>query len=64
MMATTSVSEPGDLPVNLSENGDARPHAAMWNVVVIIGLLLVGILLGATLTRLWISHFAPTGSWQ
>jgi hypothetical protein len=36
----------------------------MWNVVLIIGLLLVGILLGATLTRLWISHFAPTGPWQ
>jgi DNA-binding winged helix-turn-helix (wHTH) protein len=54
-----SVSEPGDLPSKPS-----RPHRAMWNVVVIIGLLLVGILLGATLTRLWISHFAPTGFWQ
>jgi DNA-binding winged helix-turn-helix (wHTH) protein len=63
-MVTTLVSEPGDLPVNLSENGDARPRAAMWNVVVIIGLLFLGILLGATLTRLWISHFAPTGPWQ
>jgi DNA-binding winged helix-turn-helix (wHTH) protein len=59
-----SVSESGGLPTKLSDNSDARPHAAMWNVVVIIGLLLVGILLGATLTRLWISHFAPTGPWQ
>jgi DNA-binding winged helix-turn-helix (wHTH) protein len=63
-MASASVSEPGDLPVRLSENGDARPRVTMWNVVAIIGLLLVGILLGAALTRLWISHFAPTGPWQ
>jgi DNA-binding winged helix-turn-helix (wHTH) protein len=60
---TVSVSEPGDLPTKLSDNPDARPHAASWNVVAIIGLLLVGILLGATLARLWISHFAPTGPW-
>jgi len=59
-----SLSEPGDLPTKLSDSRDARPRAAIWNVVVIIGLLLVGILLGATLTRLWISHFAPTGPWQ
>ena len=63
-MATTSVSEPGDLPVNLSENGDASPHVTMRNIVAIFGLLLVGVLLGATLTRLWISNFAPTGPWQ
>jgi len=61
---TVSVSGPGDLPTKLSDHGDARPRVTMWNVVVIIGLLLAGILLGATLTRLWISHFAPTGPWQ
>jgi DNA-binding winged helix-turn-helix (wHTH) protein len=63
-MASASVSEPGDLPVKLSENGAGRSHASIWNVVAIIGLLLVGILLGATLTRLWISHFAPAGPWR
>jgi DNA-binding winged helix-turn-helix (wHTH) protein len=63
-IVTVSISEEGKLPGKLSENSDARPHAAMWNVAAIIGLLLVGILLGATLTRLWISHFAPTGPWQ
>jgi DNA-binding winged helix-turn-helix (wHTH) protein len=63
-IVTASVSEPGDLPAGLSGNSVARPHAALWNVAVIIGLLLVGILLGATLTRLWISHFAPIGPWQ
>src|SRR6202051_840350 len=62
-MATTAVSEPGDLPVNLSENGDARPHVTMWNIVAIFGLLLVGVLLGANLTRLWISNFVMTGPW-
>jgi DNA-binding winged helix-turn-helix (wHTH) protein len=61
---TVLVSEPSDLPTKVSDSRDARPRVAMWNVVVIIGLLLVGILLGATLTRLWISHFAPTGHWQ
>jgi len=60
-IVTVSIPEEGKLPGKLSENSDARPHAAMWNVAAIIGLLLVGILLGATLTRLWISHFAPTG---
>jgi DNA-binding winged helix-turn-helix (wHTH) protein len=62
-MVSPSVSERGDLPEKLSQNSDARPNAAMWNVAAIIGLLLVGILLGAGLTRLWISHFAPTGPW-
>jgi DNA-binding winged helix-turn-helix (wHTH) protein len=62
--ASVSISEPRDLPVKRFENGDAKPHTSIWNVVAIIGLLLVGILLGATLTRLWISHFAPTGPWQ
>jgi eukaryotic-like serine/threonine-protein kinase len=62
-MVTASVSERGDLQEKRSHKGDARPNAAMWNVAAIIGLLLVGILLGAGLTRLWISHFAPTGPW-
>jgi len=56
---TVSIAEPGDLPTKMSD----KSHASIWNVVVIIGLLLVGILLGATLTRLWISHFAPTSPW-
>jgi DNA-binding winged helix-turn-helix (wHTH) protein len=59
-----SVSERGELLAKLSENNDAKPNAAMWNVAAIIGLLLAGILLGAGLTRLWITHFAPMGPWQ
>jgi F0F1-type ATP synthase assembly protein I len=58
------VSEPGEVPAKLSENSEARAKTAIWNVAVIIGLLLAGILLGAGLTRLWISHFAPTGPWH
>jgi DNA-binding winged helix-turn-helix (wHTH) protein len=61
---SASISEPGDFPVEFSENSAGRPHASIWRVVAIVGLLLVGILLGATLTRLWISHFAPAGHWQ
>jgi DNA-binding winged helix-turn-helix (wHTH) protein len=60
-IVAVSISELGKLPAKLSENSDARPRAALWNVAAIIGLLLAGILLGAGLTRLWISHFAPTG---
>src|SRR4029077_9248545 len=54
-----SISKPGELPGKRSADSEARPNAAMWNVAAIIGLLLAGILLGAGLTRLWISHFAP-----
>jgi DNA-binding winged helix-turn-helix (wHTH) protein len=63
-IVTASMSAPGELAAKHSESGDARPNAAMWNVAVIIGLLLMGILLGAGLTRLWISHFAPAGAWH
>lgn len=61
---TASVSEQGQLAAKLSENSLSRSRAAMWNVTVIIGLLLVGILLGAGLTRFWISHVAPIGPWH
>jgi DNA-binding winged helix-turn-helix (wHTH) protein len=61
-IVTASTPEPGT--VEHSESSGARPNAAMWNVAAIIGLLLMGILLGAGLTRLWILHFAPSGSWH
>jgi DNA-binding winged helix-turn-helix (wHTH) protein len=61
---TASISKPGELPGKHSADSQARRNAAMWNVAAIIGLLLAGILLGAGLTRLWISHFAPAAHWQ
>ena len=64
MIMTGSVSERGELSAKLSGNSDARPHATVWNVAVIIGLLLAGILLGAGLTRWWISQFASTSPWH
>jgi DNA-binding winged helix-turn-helix (wHTH) protein len=63
-IVTNSVSERSELSANFSENSDARPNATLWNVAAIIGLLLAGILLGAGLTRLWLSHFAPARPWQ
>jgi DNA-binding winged helix-turn-helix (wHTH) protein len=63
-IVTGSVSEQRELLAKFSDNDNARPNAAMWNVAAIIGLLVAGILLGAGLTRLWISHFAPAGPWH
>ena len=63
-LVTASISEPGELPAKHSESSDGRLKAAMWNIAAIIGLLLAGILVGAGLTRLWISHFTPTSPWQ
>ena len=61
---TASNSERDESQAKLSESTDTRARAAMWNVAAIIGLLLTGILLGAGLTRLWISHFAPSSPWH
>jgi DNA-binding winged helix-turn-helix (wHTH) protein len=61
---TASNSERDASQTTLAESTDTRARATMWNVAAIIGLLLAGILLGAGLTRLWISHFAPSSSWH
>jgi DNA-binding winged helix-turn-helix (wHTH) protein len=63
-LVTASISEPGELLAKHTETSDAKLKAAIWNVAAIIGLLLAGILVGAGLTRLWISHFTPTSPWQ
>jgi DNA-binding winged helix-turn-helix (wHTH) protein len=41
---------------NKSVNG---PRSDIWITLGVIGLILAGMLLGAGITRLWISHFAP-----
>jgi len=39
--------------------GIIAPHSSKWLTVVIIGLILAGVLLGAGAATYWISHFAP-----
>jgi DNA-binding winged helix-turn-helix (wHTH) protein len=65
-------SEFADVPVivaaapasNGSEKAEANkvlggPRSDIWITLGVIGLILAGMLLGAGITRLWISHFAP-----
>jgi len=55
------IMDPGE-----SSELDAPSEAAktaksdLWIILGVIGLILAGMLLGAGLTRLWISHFAPS----
>jgi DNA-binding winged helix-turn-helix (wHTH) protein len=63
-IVTTSNSERVESEAKLSEYRTIRVKAAVWKVAAIIGLLLAGVLMGAGLTRLWISHFAPSGPWH
>ncbi len=37
----------------------AAPRSELWITFGVIGLILVGMLLGAVVTRLWLSHFSP-----
>jgi len=48
-----------------SKSGSARQNSDMWITVGVIALILVGMLLGAVITRLWIAHFplGPGGHW-
>jgi DNA-binding winged helix-turn-helix (wHTH) protein len=35
----------------------------VWVIAGIVGLILAGIVIGASLTRMWISHFGPVNPW-
>ena len=48
-----SAGSPADSP---------KPKSDIWITLGVIGLILAGMLLGAGITRLWISHFAPAPS--
>ena len=66
---TDSPAVPAAPAAALSENGDSSARSAspstgvsgsdFWIALGVIGLILAGMLLGAGITRLWISHFAP-----
>ena len=50
--------------VQKQESLERKPESKsdLWITLGIIGLILAGMLLGAGITRLWISHFAPAPS--
>ena len=52
-------------PVNAKPEGGSSPKTDIWVTLGIIGLILGGMLLGAGITKLWISHFVstPGGFW-
>lgn len=46
-----------------SRPSGAKSTSDIWIIVGVIGLILAGMLLGAGLTRVWISHVAPVTPW-
>jgi DNA-binding winged helix-turn-helix (wHTH) protein len=46
-------------PVSRTSGGLVISKSDIWVIVGVIGLILAGMLLGAGITRLWISHAAP-----
>jgi DNA-binding winged helix-turn-helix (wHTH) protein len=54
-------------PVNTSANMQGEPGRILtkgnvWMVLGMIALILLGMFMGAAIARLWITHFAATGS--
>jgi DNA-binding winged helix-turn-helix (wHTH) protein len=42
-----------------ASEGNARKKSDIWITAGVVALIIAGMLLGAAITRLWISHFAP-----
>jgi DNA-binding winged helix-turn-helix (wHTH) protein len=42
-----------------STMGNAKKKSDIWITIGVVALIIAGMLLGAAITRLWISHFAP-----
>jgi DNA-binding winged helix-turn-helix (wHTH) protein len=58
--AVPSPSSNGTPQVAAPGSGSNAQRSDIWITVGVITLILVGMLLGAAITRLWITHFAPT----
>lgn len=43
--------------------GTTRSKTATWIIVGVIGLIVSGMLIGAAMTRFWISHMGPVSRW-
>lgn len=63
-IVATAISEWGNSQTQHSDHSDDTPKAPVRTVAAIIGLLLAGMLLGAALTRFWISHIGITTPWH
>lgn len=44
-------------------SGATRSKTATWIIVGVIGLIVSGMLIGAAMTRFWISHMGPVSRW-
>lgn len=52
-------AEPSPASAPAAVPGLPSPNSGMWVTLGVIGLILAGMLLGAGIATLWISHFAP-----
>jgi DNA-binding winged helix-turn-helix (wHTH) protein len=59
------VTAPNPINAKRQAEGGSSPKTDIWVTLGIIGLILGGMLLGAGITKLWISHFVstPGGFW-
>ncbi|HEY8713983.1 MAG TPA: winged helix-turn-helix domain-containing protein [Candidatus Acidoferrum sp.] len=49
--------------VALPSAAGTHSNTRVWVIAGIVGLILAGIVIGASLTRMWISHFGPVNPW-
>jgi len=65
--ATPKVVAPRSIQHSQSEEhpaaAESHSNARVWVIAGIVGLILAGIVIGASLTRMWISHFGPVNPW-
>jgi len=55
----SAAAEAGNPSIPPQAAAPGHPHSGKWLTVIIVGLILAGILLGAGVATYWISHFAP-----